>query len=222
MTRSDPRERDDLDLKDPRADRVFGAPKLTALGEPPKTREYDQGVSQAPGAVGQRTLSFALQSALSPTAIRDRMTVVLNHAPLSPLGRSRECALLDDVLSAVRRRESRSLVLRAEAGIGKTALLKCLFDSAPDLRVLRAARTRVAGASPLRGSSPPWISRHGGRAAWARLPDSDPPQKRTNPCNHNRQRPTGLFRRGLLTVRRQTMSLPTDHDASPRQLEHLT
>lgn len=33
-------------------------------------------------------------------------------------GRARECALLDALVGAVRQRESRSLVLRGEAGIG--------------------------------------------------------------------------------------------------------
>jgi len=54
------------------------------------------------------------------------------------LGRASECALLDDVISGVRRGEGRSLVLRGEAGIGKTALLEYLVDCAPDLTVLRA------------------------------------------------------------------------------------
>ena len=54
------------------------------------------------------------------------------------LGRATECVLLGDVISAIRRGEGRSLVLRGEAGIGKTALLRCLVDSAPDLTVLRA------------------------------------------------------------------------------------
>jgi hypothetical protein len=53
-------------------------------------------------------------------------------------GRSRECALLDDLVSAIRRGDSRSLVLRGEAGIGKTAQLEYLLDSASDLTVLRA------------------------------------------------------------------------------------
>jgi DNA-binding CsgD family transcriptional regulator len=54
-------------------------------------------------------------------------------------GRARECALLDDALDAVRHGESRVLVLRGEAGIGKTALLEHLIASAVDLMVLRAA-----------------------------------------------------------------------------------
>jgi DNA-binding CsgD family transcriptional regulator len=53
-------------------------------------------------------------------------------------GRVSECALLDDLASAVRRGESRSLVLHGEAGIGKTALLEHLIAAAADLTVVRA------------------------------------------------------------------------------------
>ena len=53
-------------------------------------------------------------------------------------GRAGECALLDDLASAIRRGQSRSLVLRGEAGIGKTALLDYLVASASDLVVIRA------------------------------------------------------------------------------------
>ena len=54
------------------------------------------------------------------------------------LGRADECALLDALIDTVRRGESRSLVLRGEAGIGKTALLEYLVGSASDLTVVRA------------------------------------------------------------------------------------
>ena len=53
-------------------------------------------------------------------------------------GRERECAALDELVSALRRGESRSLVLRGEAGIGKTALLLHLLESASDTTVVRA------------------------------------------------------------------------------------
>ena len=53
-------------------------------------------------------------------------------------GRATECAVLDDLLTAVRGGESRSLVLRGEAGIGKTALLDYLVHSAPELTVVRS------------------------------------------------------------------------------------
>jgi DNA-binding CsgD family transcriptional regulator len=42
------------------------------------------------------------------------------------------------LVSAIRGGEGRSLVLRGEAGIGKTALLECLVESATDLTVIRS------------------------------------------------------------------------------------
>jgi DNA-binding CsgD family transcriptional regulator len=53
-------------------------------------------------------------------------------------GRDSECALLDALVGDVRRGESRSLVLRGEAGIGKTALLEYLAELASGMTVLRA------------------------------------------------------------------------------------
>jgi DNA-binding CsgD family transcriptional regulator len=62
--------------------------------------------------------------------------------PLGPTGlrgRDAECATLDRMVASVRLGESRALVLRGEAGIGKTALLDYLAGSASDLQVVRAA-----------------------------------------------------------------------------------
>ena len=54
-------------------------------------------------------------------------------------GRGSECALLDDVVAALRAGESRTLLIHGEAGIGKTALLNYAVASAADMRVLHAA-----------------------------------------------------------------------------------
>ena len=61
------------------------------------------------------------------------------RGPGSLRGRGSECALLDDVIAALRAGNSRTLLLHGEAGIGKTALLSYAVGSAADLRVLRAS-----------------------------------------------------------------------------------
>src|SRR5690348_14100485 len=53
-------------------------------------------------------------------------------------GRAHEWGVLKDLLGAVRRGQSRALVVRGEPGIGKSALLDCLVDAAQDFTVLRA------------------------------------------------------------------------------------
>src|SRR6201981_3550936 len=52
------------------------------------------------------------------------------------IGRDAECGELDSFLEALRRGESRSLVIRGEAGVGKTALLEYLAGRAADCRVI--------------------------------------------------------------------------------------
>ena len=52
-------------------------------------------------------------------------------------GRRRECALIDELLAAARDRRSGVLVLRGEAGIGKSALLAYAADQATGMRILR-------------------------------------------------------------------------------------
>jgi DNA-binding CsgD family transcriptional regulator len=64
------------------------------------------------------------------------------NAPLPTpdlLGRHRECAHLDELLERVRAGQSRVLVLRGEAGVGKTALLEYLVANAGDCSIARAA-----------------------------------------------------------------------------------
>src|SRR5215469_7177368 len=54
-------------------------------------------------------------------------------------GRRRECARLDGLLAGVRAGHSAALVIHGEVGVGKTALLDYVAESAADLRVLRVA-----------------------------------------------------------------------------------
>ncbi len=60
-------------------------------------------------------------------------------APRGLLGRSSECETLDRLLRSVRLGQSRVLVLRGEAGIGKTALLEYVVEQASHCRIARAA-----------------------------------------------------------------------------------
>src|SRR6266404_8600288 len=53
-------------------------------------------------------------------------------------GRGPQCRALDELLGQVRAGRSRVLVVRGEAGIGKTALLGYAAETAPDFRVARA------------------------------------------------------------------------------------
>ena len=54
------------------------------------------------------------------------------------LGRSSECKVLDRLVAGVRADQSQSLVLRGEAGVGKSALLEYLAGSASGCRIARA------------------------------------------------------------------------------------
>jgi DNA-binding CsgD family transcriptional regulator len=55
------------------------------------------------------------------------------------LGRRTECAALDELVVSVRAGQSRALVLRGEAGVGKSALLEYLVQGASGCAVARAA-----------------------------------------------------------------------------------
>ena len=55
------------------------------------------------------------------------------------LNRETERAVLDDLLADLRSGRGRALVLRGEAGVGKSALLEYVTGAAADMRVARAA-----------------------------------------------------------------------------------
>jgi DNA-binding CsgD family transcriptional regulator len=55
------------------------------------------------------------------------------------IGRRSECAELDQLVASVRSGPSRALVLRGEAGVGKSALLEYLVDHASGCAIARAA-----------------------------------------------------------------------------------
>ena len=66
-------------------------------------------------------------------------------------GRGRECETLDQLLYAVRAGESRALVVRGEAGVGKTALLEYLLEQARGCRVARASGVQSEMELPFAG-----------------------------------------------------------------------
>src|SRR5690349_18498867 len=67
------------------------------------------------------------------------------HLPRAGLvDRARECDVLDRLVAGVRAGQSRVLVLRGEAGIGKTALLEHLSTVAEGCRIARAAGVESA------------------------------------------------------------------------------
>ncbi|GAA5210301.1 helix-turn-helix transcriptional regulator [Microbacterium kyungheense] len=69
----------------------------------------------------------------------------------SLIGRRRERERLDRLVSSLRGGESRSLVIRSEAGLGKSELLDYLADQATGCRVLRAVGVESEMELPLSG-----------------------------------------------------------------------
>jgi DNA-binding CsgD family transcriptional regulator len=70
----------------------------------------------------------------------DAVVHVAKNDAARPLpGRREECATLDRLIATVRSARSQVLVLRGEAGVGKSALLGYVTDHVPGFRVLRAA-----------------------------------------------------------------------------------
>lgn len=66
-------------------------------------------------------------------------------------GRERECAQIEELLSAGRERHSQALVVRGEAGIGKSALLEFAAQQATGLQILRTAGIETESQLPFAG-----------------------------------------------------------------------
>src|SRR5688572_25310461 len=96
-------------------------PRADTLVSPPATSQRGPGVGGS-----------------SCEVLRDGQPVRRHAAGMRLLGRADECEVLEALAGDVRGGRSRALVLRGEAGIGKTALLKYLVESASDLTVVRA------------------------------------------------------------------------------------
>ena len=65
--------------------------------------------------------------------------MVGNHPGHNLRGRSDECATLDRLIASARSGESGVLVVRGEAGVGKSALLDYAAENATGFRVTRTA-----------------------------------------------------------------------------------
>ena len=66
-------------------------------------------------------------------------------------GRSAQCGLIDNVLDDARRGRAGALVLRGEAGIGKSALLQYAAEQAGDARVLDVRGVQAESGLPFAG-----------------------------------------------------------------------
>ena len=104
------------------------------MGAVESARREDRGAGYQTNVPALTTELVRLRSAPS----------MVNQAPgpgrrVALLARGDECAILDALIGDIRQGQSRSLVLRGEAGIGKSALLERLVESASDLTVVRAA-----------------------------------------------------------------------------------
>src|SRR3954452_23016527 len=76
---------------------------------------------------------------------------MLTHRPPEFLGRLSERERLDGLLDTVRRGESAGLVIRGEAGVGKTALLHYCARHAAGFRVVRIAGVETEMELPFAG-----------------------------------------------------------------------
>jgi len=93
------------------------------------------------GPFGRARLPYPDRKTL-PQGLQDFLAQVPEHLNFDmPVlsGRAAECNLLDSMLETARAGRSTALVIRGEAGIGKTALLEYAVESADGFRMVRAA-----------------------------------------------------------------------------------
>jgi class 3 adenylate cyclase/DNA-binding CsgD family transcriptional regulator len=114
------------DLPDGCSLRELGAQPLKDFERPERLYQLE--------AAGLLTEFSAPQVAKEPVRPAPRT----RRGPPELIGRDHECELLDEVLDDARDSRSRSLVIRGEAGVGKSALLLRTIDRAEGFRVLRA------------------------------------------------------------------------------------
>ncbi len=109
---------------------TVGEHLVTNVGLPPPNRQIDSRSERDERPVFlQRSADF---TALA-TAMSNR------HRETQLRGRRHECEALDRLLKDVRSAQSRVLVLRGEAGVGKSSLLEYLVANASGCRIARAA-----------------------------------------------------------------------------------
>jgi len=108
------------------------------------------------------------------------------------VGRSRECSLIDEVLTDVRAGRSRALVLRGGVGVGKTALLEYAARVAEGLGLERITgiESEMELATPECSSWSPGVS-----TSWRRCP---PPARGAG--GRPRPGPVRLYRRMLVSL----------------------
>jgi AAA ATPase domain len=100
-------------------------PAIPRVSTPRGANPYPRNIG--PGVANAANRPYA-GLAMSTTDSRHRL-----------LGRRSECAALDEVVANVRAGQSRALVLRGDAGVGKTALLEYLAQHSSGCAVARAA-----------------------------------------------------------------------------------
>ncbi|MGZ5262072.1 MAG: AAA family ATPase, partial [Burkholderiales bacterium] len=72
------------------------------------------------------------------TSTGGRFHLGMSPSPAGLIGRAKECRSLAELLDTVRGGKSRVLVMRGDAGIGKSALLQHLIDAGSGFRVVYA------------------------------------------------------------------------------------